>query len=640
MSLIRVLSLLICLWLAIPSGYSQFEKVLVLNGCTDYAEIPDHYLGILDDHYFTTIECWILPNCIDGEQAIFSKQWCNGEFGYSLSVNEGKLRWVYSLDGSCNLLSIHETVDKVIPSNEFTHVAIRHLPNSTEMVINGKTISSVQLQGEYGQIKDSAEPLRIGAYREEDGSINRYFSGLIDELRFWSAAHLDTTLQKYMNMPIEGNENGLLLYLDMEEEGKGPGMPLHNHSSLGKEQDGMAVGGTANTPYTSTYADYLKNPVDLGADRAICDGTVTFALDYENYKSVLWSTGVMSNSIEVSSFGTYSVLAERERCRFFSDTVAVGPAEYAYRFADYTICPDGAVVFNNRTYSNEGTYRDTLASVMGCDTIYEFAVSFYPPLTAAVELEACPAGTTRYQGEELAVGDTASFLLTSSRGCDSVVTVTVVPRSTIREELVISACEGVPAVFDGMPLLPGTRTEFAYVTPAGCDSIVGVSVELALPMTGFLGVDRVTCAQSFILSGPGEQTVWNDGTRAQQITIGTSGVYIAEYTDPAGCIHRDSVNVTFADKTVYVPNAFSPNEDGINDCFQPQFSNAVTVENYKLLIYDRYGALVYQTSDPDDCWDGRYRGETIRGVVVWMIRGVRAECEENEVLMGDLAVLP
>lgn len=55
---------------------------------------------------------------------------------------------------------------------------------------------------------------------------------------------------------------------------------------------------------------------------------------------------------------------------------------------------------------------------------------------------------------------------------------------------------------------------------------------------------------------------------------------------------------------VFVPNAFSPNGDGINDTFGPNFSSPPPLEGYHFKIWDRWGGLIHETRDPLDWWDG------------------------------------
>ena len=57
--------------------------------------------------------------------------------------------------------------------------------------------------------------------------------------------------------------------------------------------------------------------------------------------------------------------------------------------------------------------------------------------------------------------------------------------------------------------------------------------------------------------------------------------------------------------TIFVPNAFTPNEDGINETFEPKMYN---VESYKLHIFNRWGQLLFTSTSPNNQWDGTYLG--------------------------------
>ncbi|MFB0924416.1 MAG: PKD domain-containing protein, partial [Vicingaceae bacterium] len=70
----------------------------------------------------------------------------------------------------------------------------------------------------------------------------------------------------------------------------------------------------------------------------------------------------------------------------------------------------------------------------------------------------------------------------------------------------------------------------------------------------------------------------------------------------------------------YVPNAFTPNGDGINDCFTP-LGNDIDLADYTFGIYNRWGELLFQTNTLGNCWDGTYKGDMVQnGVYVWKIR--------------------
>jgi gliding motility-associated-like protein len=77
-----------------------------------------------------------------------------------------------------------------------------------------------------------------------------------------------------------------------------------------------------------------------------------------------------------------------------------------------------------------------------------------------------------------------------------------------------------------------------------------------------------------------------------------------------GCIGADSIIVgvtATGANTFVVPNAFSPNADGHNDCFGIDHWGNVQLE--QMQIYNRGGMLVFSTRDPSRCWDGTFRGK-------------------------------
>jgi gliding motility-associated-like protein len=94
------------------------------------------------------------------------------------------------------------------------------------------------------------------------------------------------------------------------------------------------------------------------------------------------------------------------------------------------------------------------------------------------------------------------------------------------------------------------------------------------------------------------------------VTIDSTTIFVVTGTDANGCSGKDSVwvNVTRGGLPLFVlPNAFTPNNDGKNDCFGIRRWGNVKVQ--QLSIYNRWGQVVFETNDPAKCWDGRYKGE-------------------------------
>ena len=91
-----------------------------------------------------------------------------------------------------------------------------------------------------------------------------------------------------------------------------------------------------------------------------------------------------------------------------------------------------------------------------------------------------------------------------------------------------------------------------------------------------------------------------------------------------GCVSDvfvDSVVIgTMPCPEFYVPSAFSPNNDGKNDRFEFVAAGFSSIEIFS--VYNRYGQLLYSTTDPHKGWDGKFKGlEQPSGTYVWVIRG-------------------
>jgi gliding motility-associated-like protein len=99
-------------------------------------------------------------------------------------------------------------------------------------------------------------------------------------------------------------------------------------------------------------------------------------------------------------------------------------------------------------------------------------------------------------------------------------------------------------------------------------------------------------------------------------------LYTVKGTDDFGCINYDSVRVNFLSINAsgyFMPNAFTPNNDGKNDCYGIRFWGII--QQLEFSIYNRWGERLFFTKNPNDCWDGTYKGKMQdTGVYVYMIK--------------------
>ena len=92
--------------------------------------------------------------------------------------------------------------------------------------------------------------------------------------------------------------------------------------------------------------------------------------------------------------------------------------------------------------------------------------------------------------------------------------------------------------------------------------------------------------------------------------------YIFNVVDNNGCKNSDTMTV-FLDAALYVPNAFTPNGDSYNDIF---LAKGVEINTFEILIFDRWGEIIYTSDDLNAGWDGFYKGTIAKSdVYVWKI---------------------
>ena len=110
-------------------------------------------------------------------------------------------------------------------------------------------------------------------------------------------------------------------------------------------------------------------------------------------------------------------------------------------------------------------------------------------------------------------------------------------------------------------------------------------------------------------------------------------MFYVDFTDLNGCKNTDSIKIIVkevicGDPFIYVPNAFTPNNDGKNDYFKPYYPLSLVTEIF-FAVYDRWGNIVFQTEDiKAKGWDGTYKGEKLTSDVY--VYYLRARCLNGE----------
>lgn len=110
--------------------------------------------------------------------------------------------------------------------------------------------------------------------------------------------------------------------------------------------------------------------------------------------------------------------------------------------------------------------------------------------------------------------------------------------------------------------------------------------------------------------------LWNTGESTYYITVTKEGEYSVIVNTSEGCESKDTVMMVDVATPVQVPNAFTPNGDGLNDTFKPLIRNADQVVNYHMAIYNRWGQLIFESTTPSKGWNG---DNSPGGVYNWII---------------------
>lgn len=120
-----------------------------------------------------------------------------------------------------------------------------------------------------------------------------------------------------------------------------------------------------------------------------------------------------------------------------------------------------------------------------------------------------------------------------------------------------------------------------------------------------------------------------------------STTYTVLMTDSVGCTHSDTITihcieVVCGKPNIFIPNSFTPNSDGINDllCFRGEYVTA-----FHITIVTRWGEVVYESNDIQDCWDGRYKDNWCQPGVYMYICNIECEVGQKVQFKGDITII-
>lgn len=430
----------------------------------------------------------------------------------------------------------------------------------------------------------------------------------------------------------------------------------------------VASAGTCRHSDTIDIVINTVNPFQLADTIELCRGTSTSEEIRNNPQArYLWSTGETTQSIKLESAGIYWGEAIVGPCRYrdsvtiiVNDPPAVKvPSDTALCFYEpYTIRASGTGSF----LWQDGSVADTFVAKQAgtywvkvknnfCDATATIVLSqkTLPVLDLGPDRMECPlvpvvltAGNLQNAGDKYtwfdgAEGETktvhapGTFYVTavSVDGCEASDTVSIdtfpASQTSLGPDTIV--CPGVVYT-----LVPQNN----FVSFTWQDQFNGAQYDATKPgVYSVIATDRNGCRDTAsmqlshyaapLLSMPSRLLlcdpdtlitvksnanifIWQDGSSGSSYRVTGYGKYSVTVTDSNLCKASAELNVeSNCPGVVFVPNVFTPeNRDGLNDVFLPVTRNVKTIH---MMIYTRWGELIFETNDLQKGWDGSYKNQ-------------------------------
>lgn len=395
--------------------------------------------------------------------------------------------------------------------------------------------------------------------------------------------------------------------------------------------------------YTVTFA----TKPDLGNDTIIhiCAGSSVNLNNIYNIPSNSnnWSIGnnPIADVSNISNAGVYQLISiTAGGC---SDTLIVSVA----------VDPKPVVVINNPAVICANSTADIAAAAVTDGSTAGISFSYWQDENASII----------YNNAATAAGGTYYIKGTDANGCFDIQPVTVstwpVPRVNAGSDVAICTNDSVilsvtvnnaagavsylwqPVAAGGISnpaaqatfVKPASTLDYTITVTDSCNLPVTdtITVTVQPPVKAFAGNDTIAVngQPHQLLATGGVNYAWQPAgllnnsfiANPMAVILADSVLFTVTIQDAAGCTGYDTVKIkTFKAAAYYVPNAFSPNGDRLNDVFRP-IAAGITATDY-FRIFNRYGQLIFETSQITEGWNGTYKGKPqLPGNYIWMLKG-------------------
>ena len=424
---------------------------------------------------------------------------------------------------------------------------------------------------------------------------------------------------------------------------------------------------------TGIYKDTLHS--EYGCDSIVELHLFVYPI-YEDtiYRRICYGDTYSDENFNVSTQGTYQV-SYRTANNCDSTITLILETVYYNDTIFETTCQGLDYDFYGTNLTQTGTYTHTLTSVEGCDSIITLNLIVNNPYKDSVYAVICEGETyTNYGFNETEQGR-YERLFTTVGGCDSIKVLNLRVNNSYNDTISARICSGEIYNDFGFSVdAPGFHTR-QYHTIYGCDSIVTLNLSVTDKITDT--IKAVICEgetyaeNNFNASQTGEyvrelQTMYGcDSIIVLSLNVAPvyqdtiykiikdgevydkngffeteQGIYAQYLSTEYGC---DSIVVLSLEvdreAKVFIPNAFTPT-DRFNRLFTIYSENeTVVIDEVKIL--NRYGGIVFETTKPDEFWDGKYKGEYVQqGTYIYMVTYHSIHTPDKQhVLRGSVMVI-
>jgi gliding motility-associated-like protein len=296
----------------------------------------------------------------------------------------------------------------------------------------------------------------------------------------------------------------------------------------------------------------------------------------------------------------------------------------------------------------------TASAVTGCDSNVVLDLEVLPPpIPVIIDTGGC--GSVFFEGKNYTYSRLLKDTLYNSLGCDSVYRDIYIKVYGNHPELVTTDTFGCGSlVYEGVIYDRDTVLAQRFYSIHGCDSInrvvnivvdnfdLNLSVNPEDPYKGETVRFYSHSRHSYEVLAWEPAALFVNQEALQQALLATVSATVTVYAkNEHGCTDTGTVSFTVppSDYLVFIPNAFSPNGDGINDRFEPGFSMKRTYTS-RLQLFDRWGKAVYHSTGAHIYWDGTNVDGTAANAGMYHYRiELRFADGEKRYYKGDITLI-